>query len=164
MKKDFRAVPSPDDIAGMERDLRFHPSTTESLKALSPQQIANFNRDGFLKNLRVYGRDEIGAIRTFFDELLERTLAAGGASYSISTAHLLYGTVWDILPHPSIVAIAGDILGPDVIGWGSHFFCKLPGDGKAVAWHQDAATGRRLPQKPRRSGWRLTRLTSPMPA
>ena len=26
-----------------------------------------------------------------------------------------------------------------MIGWGSHFFCKLPHDGKTVAWHQDAS-------------------------
>ena len=139
MKKDFRAVPRPDDIEGMERDLRFHPSTTEALQVLSPQQVESFNRDGFLKNLKVYEDDEIDPIRSFFDELLQRTLASGEDSYSISTAHLLYGTVWDILNHPPIVAIARDILGPDVIGWGSHFFCKMPGDGKAVAWHQDAS-------------------------
>ena len=139
MKKDFRAVPRPDDIEGMERDLRFHPSTTEALQALSPQQVESFNRDGFLKNLKVYEDGEIDPIRSFFDELLQRTLASGEDSYSISTAHLLYGTVWDILSHPPIVAIARDILGPDVIGWGSHFFCKMPGDGKAVAWHQDAS-------------------------
>ena len=139
MKKDFRAVPRPDDIEGMERDLRFHPSTTEALQVLSPQQVESFNRDGFLKNLKVYEDGEIDPIRSFFDELLQRTLASGEDSYSISTAHLLYGTVWDILNHPPIVAIARDILGPDVIGWGSHFFCKMPGDGKAVAWHQDAS-------------------------
>ena len=139
MKKDFRAVPRPDDIEGMDRDLRFHPSTTEALQVLSPQQVESFNRDGFLKNLKVYEDDEIDPIRSFFDELLQRTLASGEDSYSISTAHLLYGTVWDILNHPPIVAIARDILGPDVIGWGSHFFCKMPGDGKAVAWHQDAS-------------------------
>ena len=139
MKKDFRAVPRPDDIEGMERDLRFHPSTTEALQVLSPQQVESFNRDGFLKNLEVYEDDEVDPIRSFFDELLQRTLASGEDSYSISTAHLLYGTVWDILNHPPIVAIARDILGPDVIGWGSHFFCKMPGDGKAVAWHQDAS-------------------------
>jgi len=139
MKKDFRAVPRPDDIEGMERDLRFHPSTTEALQVLSPQQVESFNRDGFLKNLKVYEDDEVDPIRSFFDELLQRTLASGEDSYSISTAHLLYGTVWDILNHPPIVAIARDILGPDVIGWGSHFFCKMPGDGKAVAWHQDAS-------------------------
>ena len=32
-----------------------------------------------------------------------------------------------------------DILGENVIGWGSHFFCKMPHDGKKVAWHQDAS-------------------------
>ena len=53
MKKEFRAVPRPDDIEGMERDLRFHPSTTEAPQALSPQQVESFNRDGFLKNLEV---------------------------------------------------------------------------------------------------------------
>jgi ectoine hydroxylase-related dioxygenase (phytanoyl-CoA dioxygenase family) len=26
-----------------------------------------------------------------------------------------------------------------VIAWGSHFFCKLPRDGKTVSWHQDAS-------------------------
>ena len=139
MKKEFLAVPRPDDIEGMERDLRFHPSTTEAPQALSPQQVESFNREGFLKNLKVYEDGEIDPIRSFFDELLQRTLASGEDSYSISTAHLLHGTVWDILTHPPIVAIARDILGPDVIGWGSHFFCKMPGDGKAVAWHQDAS-------------------------
>ena len=147
MKKEFRAVPQPDDIEGMERDLCFHPATTESPQALSAQQVASFNRDGFLKNLEVYKKDEIASIRGFFDELLQRTLASGEDSYSISTAHLLYGAVWDILTHPPIVAIARDILGPDVIGWGSHFFCKMPGDGKAVAWHQDASYWPMTPSK-----------------
>jgi len=32
-----------------------------------------------------------------------------------------------------------DLLGVDVIAWGSHFFCKMPGDGKMVSWHQDAS-------------------------
>ena len=147
MKKDFHAVPRPDDIAGMERDLRFHPSTTGNPETLSPRQLESFNHDGFLKNLRVYEDGEIDTIRTYFDGLLERTLAGGGDSYSISTAHLLYGTVWDILTPPPIVAIARDVLGPDVIGWGSHFFCKMPGDGKAVAWHQDASYWPMTPSK-----------------
>jgi ectoine hydroxylase-related dioxygenase (phytanoyl-CoA dioxygenase family) len=37
------------------------------------------------------------------------------------------------------VALVTDLLGQDVVAWGSHFFCKMPGDGKAVAWHQDAS-------------------------
>ena len=147
MKKEFRSIPAREEIAGMERDLRFHPSSTGNPQALSPEQVESYNRDGFLKNLRVYDDGEINVIRTYFNGLLKRTLASGGDSYSISTAHLLYGTVFDILTHPPMVAIARDVLGPSVIGWGSHFFCKLPGDGKAVAWHQDASYWPMTPSK-----------------
>jgi len=67
------------------------------------------------------------------------SLAAGGDSYSISTAHLRYGRVYDILTHPRIVACIKDLIGENVIAWGSHFFCKMPGDGKRVSWHQDSS-------------------------
>jgi non-heme Fe2+,alpha-ketoglutarate-dependent halogenase len=41
----------------------------------------------------------------------------------------------------------GDLLGPSVIAWGSHFFCKMPGDGKTVSWHQDASYWPLTPSK-----------------
>jgi ectoine hydroxylase-related dioxygenase (phytanoyl-CoA dioxygenase family) len=66
-------------------------------------------------------------------------LAAGGDSYSISTAHLKHGRVDDLLRDPRLVNLVRDLLGEDVVGWGSHFFCKMPGDDKGVAWHQDAS-------------------------
>src|SRR5690606_14655767 len=47
--------------------------------------------------------------------------------------------VWDLLSHPNILGPVRDVLGEDVIGWGAHFFCKLPGDGKRVDWHQDCS-------------------------
>ena len=47
--------------------------------------------------------------------------------------------MWDLLTNPSITDYVTDILGPNVIGWGSHFFCKLPRDRKIVSWHQDAS-------------------------
>ena len=43
------------------------------------------------------------------------------------------------LTDPRIVALVKDLLGENVIAWGSHFFCKMPHDGKQVAWHQDAS-------------------------
>src|SRR5213078_3074180 len=39
------------------------------------------------------------------------------------------------------------LLGENVIGWGSHFFCKMPGDGKSVSWHQDASYWPLTPSK-----------------
>jgi non-heme Fe2+,alpha-ketoglutarate-dependent halogenase len=132
-------VPTTEELSHLQRDLQFHPSTTKNPATLTPEQIAAFNRDGYLTGIRIFGEDEIADIRAYFDELLARTLAAGGNSYSIATAHLRYGRVYDILTHPDIVARVKDLLGEDVIAWGSHFFCKMPGDGKRVSWHQDSS-------------------------
>jgi hypothetical protein len=132
-------IPSTEELSKVERDLRFHPSTTKHPVALTPDQIAAFNRNGYLAGIRIFNEEEANAIRRYFDDLLAKTLAAGGDSYSIATAHLRYGRVYDLLTHPRIVSYVKDLLGEDVIGWGSHFFCKMPGDGKRVSWHQDSS-------------------------
>jgi len=95
----------------------------------------------------VFNAEEMADIRRYFDDLLASTLAAGGNSYSISTAHLRYGRVYDLLTNPTIVSYVKDLLGENVIGWGSHFFCKMPGDGKRVSWHQDASYWPLTPSK-----------------
>jgi len=132
-------VPPADALETVPRDLRFHPCGVEHPKLLPAERIAEFNREGYLKGIRIFDDAEIAGIRRYFDDLLARTLAEGRDSYSISTAHLRYGRVYDLLRDPRIVAYVSDLLGDDVIGWGSHFFCKMPGDGKRVSWHQDAS-------------------------
>jgi non-heme Fe2+,alpha-ketoglutarate-dependent halogenase len=139
LRTDFKAVPDATDLANMPRDLRFHPTHNLSPTQLTPTQIEQFNRDGYIRGVRVYSDAAIAGIRGYFDRLLAKVIAAGGDSYSISSAHLRYGRVWDILTHPSIVDCVKDLLGEHVVGWGSHFFCKMPRDGKQVAWHQDAS-------------------------
>ena len=127
------------DISAEERDLRFRPVENPAPAALAPEQITQFNEQGYIAPVRIFDREEITGLRGYFDDLLDRTLAAGGNSYSISSAHLEHGRVYDILSEPRIVAAVKDLIGEDAVGWGSHFFCKMPGDGKAVAWHQDAS-------------------------
>ncbi|GIX03099.1 MAG: syringomycin biosynthesis enzyme [Planctomycetaceae bacterium] len=146
-RSDFKAVLDPQELAALPRDLSFHPVHHPHPRALTPAHIDQFNRDGFIRPLPVYSALEIAEIRRYFDDLLARTLAAGGDSYSISSAHLKHGRVWDILTEPRIVAYVADLLGDDVIGWGAHFFCKMPHDGKRVAWHQDASYWPLTPSK-----------------
>lgn len=136
---EFQAVPAQDDLDRIERDLQFHPATTTAPTALNREQITQFNDEGYLRGIRIFDDEEIAGHRSYFDRLLEEVIAAGGDSYSISTAHLKYGRVYDLLTEPRIVACVRDLLGENVIAWGSHFFCKMPHDGKAVAWHQDAS-------------------------
>ncbi|QDV55813.1 phytanoyl-CoA dioxygenase family protein [Rosistilla oblonga] len=137
--KNFSIVPSDDELASVPRDLRFYSVNNDAPTVLTGDQIDRFNRDGYVAPLPIFGDAEISGIRSYFDDLLARVTAAGGNSYSISSAHLKYGPVYDILKDPRIVDCVSDLLGENVIGWGSHFFCKMPHDGKSVAWHQDAS-------------------------
>lgn len=146
-KADFKMIPGQNELDQIERDLRFHPALNDNPQALSREQIAQFNKQGYIRGIRIFSEAEIGAIRDYFDRLLARVIAAGGDSYSISTAHAKYGRVYDLLTDRRIVACVKDLLGSDVVAWGSHFFCKMPHDGKAVAWHQDASYWPLTPSK-----------------
>lgn len=145
--KTFQTVPNIQQVTDVPRDLKFHPSTVTQPKMLTQEQIAAYNCDGYVKGLRVFSPEEITEQRRYFDDLLAKVIAKGGNSYSISTAHLTYGKVYDLLTHPRIVAYVKDILGDNVVGWGSHYFCKMPHDGKRVSWHQDASFWPMTPSK-----------------
>jgi hypothetical protein len=143
----FNAVPGQDELLAVDRDLSFHPCTGTAPKVLTPEQVARFNRDGYLMPFRIFSGAEIADLRSYFDRLLAEYVAEGKDSYSISSAHLRHGRVWDVLTNPRVVAIISDLLGPSVVAWGSHFFCKMPSDGKTVSWHQDASYWPLTPSK-----------------
>lgn len=143
----FKTIPSQNELGSVERDLRFHPSPVSEPQALSREEVDRFNREGYLKGFRIFSEAEMAEHRVYFDRLLEQVMAAGGSSYSISTAHLKHRKVYDLLTHPRIVALVKDLLGENVIGWGSHYFCKMPRDGKVVNWHQDASYWPLTPSK-----------------
>ena len=136
---DFAIIPTQAELDEIERELRFFPVINDAPKMLTGDEIDLYNRQGYLKGFRIFSPDEAAGIRAQFDRLLEQYLAAGKDSYSISSAHLKHSEAYDILTNPRIVAYVRDLLGPNVVGWGSHFFCKMPHDGKKVSWHQDAS-------------------------
>src|ERR1035438_4243880 len=96
LKSEFKAVPDQNDLAALPRDLQFHPATNDRPRNLSREQIDRLNRERYIAGITAYSRVEIIDIRAFFDRLLAKVMAAGGDSYSISSAHLKYGRVWEI--------------------------------------------------------------------
>jgi len=135
------------EIDELPRDLRFRPSENKDPKVLTRAQIDTFNRDGYIKGIRIFSDAEIGEIRAYFDQLLAKVLAEGRDAYSINSAHLTYGRVFDLLANERITAHIKDLLGEHLVGWGSHFFCKMPRDRKTVSWHQDASYWPMTPSK-----------------
>ena len=135
---EYAITPAMDDLDRVERLLVFHPARNENPRSLTLQQVSDYNSRGYISGVRIFDKGEIRAIRDRFDRLLEQVLESGGDSYSISSAHLRYGDAYDLLTDRRIVACVSDLLGDDVVGWGCHYFCKMPRDGKRVSWHQDA--------------------------
>lgn len=123
----------------LERELKFFPLGVESPAHLSKAQVAHYNAKGYIAPLDVFDADEIGAMRAYFDELLPKALAAGWNNYQITNWHIHCQGVWDIVTQPRILDYVQDLLGESIILRHSHFFAKLPGDGKRVSWHQDAS-------------------------
>jgi len=140
-------VPDAGDLADIERDLRFFPASTETPTSLTSDQLAFYNAEGYLAPIRALSSDAAAELREFFNGVLTQTLADGGSSYSINGAHRRFPEVWDLMQNTAIVNAVADILGPNVVAWGAHFFCKLPHDGKIVDWHQDAVYWPMTPSK-----------------
>ena len=43
----------------------------------------------------------------------------------------------ELAMHPPIVDLVEDLIGPNIILWGCHVFCKPPEEGYETPWHQD---------------------------
>ena len=123
----------------LERDLNFYPLGVKNPTVLSPVQIDRYNDHGYLFPIQVFDDREIIEIREYFDALLPQALAAGWNSYEMINWHKTCRGVYDVVTNSRILDVIQDLLGDTVILRHSHFFVKLPGDGKRVSWHQDSS-------------------------
>lgn len=138
IKVDEIPNPSPSQLAALPRQLGFVPATNKAPSVLSLQQIEDYNAQGYLMPFTGLQIEEARELRAFFDGVLAAFMELGRSSYSINTAHLRFRRIYELVKHPQIVAPVADLLGDNVVCWGSHFFCKMPKDGKRVPWHQDS--------------------------
>ncbi len=123
-----------------ERDLSFLPADPERARTLSGDDVVAYNERGFVSPVDVFDADEAAYIRAYFDDLIQAVVSADDRrnSYSINAYHLVCQGLYDLNLEPRILDLVEDILGPDLVCWGGHLFCKLPHDGMEVPLHQDA--------------------------
>lgn len=105
--------------------------------SLSREQIAQYQRDGYVAPLPALSHAEADALR----ERLERFEAETGekAGHVIrNKGHLKLMAVFEMVKHPAILDAVEGVLGPDILCWGTSLFVKDPRDAAFVAWHQDS--------------------------
>ncbi len=106
-------------------------------KLLNNEEIAAYHRDGFLSPLRIMSAQEADDIRRAY-EAAEAASPRDFAGANRNNAHLILKCLDAVAHHPRVLDMVEDILGPDILVYGSVFFIKEPNDPGFVSWHQDA--------------------------
>ncbi|MBT8435665.1 MAG: phytanoyl-CoA dioxygenase family protein, partial [Gammaproteobacteria bacterium] len=109
--------------------------------ALAPDQVNQYQRDGFLFPLDVFDNSRVEEI---LDQLKHTRTAAREQGLEPELTQLLRTNTHYILPFVSDLATAPQlldrvesILGPNILLWSAEFFIKGAHTDKIVSWHQD---------------------------
>jgi ectoine hydroxylase-related dioxygenase (phytanoyl-CoA dioxygenase family) len=106
-------------------------------KLLDQQQVAAFHRDGFVAPIGVLSAEEAAAYRRRFEKY-ERSHDGWYTLSKGQKIHLLQTWVAELVRNDRILDAVEDVLGPDVMCWGTSLFIKNARDPHYVSWHQDS--------------------------
>ena len=105
--------------------------------ALTEEQIAAYHHDGFLSPVDIFTEAEAAEFRAQFEEAEARWPEAF-AGAARSNAHYNF-TFLDAIVHDTrLVDAVEDLIGPDILNYGTVFFIKEANDPGFVSWHQDS--------------------------
>ena len=107
-------------------------------RRLAPEQVEHFNCHRYIADLPLLALAAAVAHRAWFDNLRGQFRAAGKEAHSINGYQARLKSLYDLATHALLLDYVEDLIGPDIVCWGTHYFCKEPGDARAVPFHQDA--------------------------
>ena len=106
------------------------------MKMLSDAALRQYREQGYYAPLRVLSSDEAAGLRASLETF------EGGAGPLAGKlrhkSHLLFTWLNNLVRHPRILDAVEDVIGPDILCWGSSFFIKEPHNPGFVSWHQDS--------------------------
>jgi non-heme Fe2+,alpha-ketoglutarate-dependent halogenase len=103
---------------------------------LSPDAIRRYHEYGYYAPLRAITPAQAAAIRS---KLEAYEASAGGLKGHLRhKSHLLFTWLDDLIRTPAILDAVEQIIGPNILCWGSSFFIKEANDPSYVSWHQDS--------------------------
>jgi non-heme Fe2+,alpha-ketoglutarate-dependent halogenase len=106
-------------------------------KKLTAAQIEAFHRDGFVSPIDVFSEDEALRLRHALEEA-ERKWPEAFVGAQRNNAHLNITCLDEIAHNPTLVDAIEDLIGPNILNYGTVIFIKEPRDPGFVSWHQDA--------------------------
>ena len=104
---------------------------------LTKEDVDYFQEFGYLYPITIMSESDALLLKTEI-ETAERDYPEDLNPTNRNNPHLVLKCIDRILHHPIIVDAVSDILGPDILSWGSVLFFKEPKSAGYVSWHQDA--------------------------
>lgn len=105
------------------------------MQPLSTEEIARYREDGIVVPKTGFGPETVAALRAKLDAFL--------AAQNITDADYVPDIIerdpsWlEYGVRPEILDAVAQLIGEDIIIWGSALFCKAGKGGRATPWHQD---------------------------
>ncbi|MEZ5935732.1 MAG: phytanoyl-CoA dioxygenase family protein [Alphaproteobacteria bacterium] len=103
--------------------------------ALSSEQIRHYREDGYVFPIRVLDEAEAAGCRARL-EAIEKGGAEPAKRLKFKP-HLVFTFLDDLIRHPKILDAVEDVIGPNILCWGTNFFTKEPKTTSYISWHQD---------------------------
>lgn len=106
------------------------------MNVLSEAQVRQYRDDGYLFPIPVMSPADAAGLRG----RLEAYEAASGplAGKLRHKPHLLFTWLNELIHHKAILDAVEDVIGPDILCWGTSFFIKEAQTTSFVSWHQDS--------------------------
>lgn len=104
---------------------------------LSPDEVARYQRDGYLFPFDVLDADQVAAARQKL-EGFEAKLGQPLPRSLIAMANIYASFVDEIIRSPRILDRVESLIGPDILCWECAFLTKEPKAKSFFSWHQDA--------------------------
>src|SRR5580698_11604475 len=106
------------------------------MRVLSEAAVRRYQDQGYIAPVPALSTAEAAALRT---RLEEYEASAGALSGPLrQKSHLLFTWLNDLIRHPRILDAVQDLIGPDILCWGTTFFTKEARNPGYVSWHQDS--------------------------
>jgi len=113
---------------------------------LTPDDIAAYYRDGFMRYGRILTEEELSDVRAYVDRLIAN-LPPGKRPENLNMPHVDDPYLLRLCSHPRILDVIEKFIGPNIVLFASHIISKRQGDGLPIPWHQDAAYWELEPMK-----------------
>jgi non-haem Fe2+, alpha-ketoglutarate-dependent halogenase len=105
-------------------------------KLLTDAQIEQYRARGYVCPFRALSAEEAGAARREIEDF-EASVGDEAQKFLSFKAHLPFRFLSDIIRNRRILDAVEDVLGPNILCWGSSFFQKNAHDPRFISWHQD---------------------------